>query len=278
MCDTPQLLKNLPFPLYNIKLIKGGGGHVLILLNDSKIYTCGWNHCGQLGINNRYDTDNTNFSYIDYFNYKSTNDVGNTVQEIYCGWDTSAALTKSGILYVWGSNLYEQLGYNINDYHYILSPTIFNLIDYSIEQIKKMSFGLRFSLILTTTNTLYLLGSIRKIIETNKFKLHWTKILRNNIYIWQMRSTIKNIKNIQCGLKHLIVLYEDNVIDAFGDNSYYQSNDLQLDFDVTSIESGWSFNGLLNNTNGQLLLWGRNNFGQIGKFLLKKKKKRHAKY
>jgi len=47
---TPQRVAKCSFAPAQVRLIRGGGGHVLILDTSGRIHACGWNNRGQLGL------------------------------------------------------------------------------------------------------------------------------------------------------------------------------------------------------------------------------------
>lgn len=77
------------------------------------------------------------------------------VIDVCCGWDSSAALTRNGELYVWGSNRYGQLGLDPSVYLSIPHP---RKISFG-EKIKNVSMGLRHTAVATENHELYVCGS-----------------------------------------------------------------------------------------------------------------------
>jgi len=131
-----------------IKKIVGGAGHTLILDTDGHVYSCGLNNKGQAGITNIEQENVLTFQRICALEHE-------VIIDVCCGWDSSAALTKNGELYVWGSNHYGQLG---------LDPSVFSLVSHprriSIgEKIKNVAMGLRHTAVVTENRELYVCGS-----------------------------------------------------------------------------------------------------------------------
>ncbi len=83
----------------NAAQVQGGQGHVLWLLSDGTVASCGNNMNGDLGIGSTTP------------DYAPTviGDLSDVVQ-VSAGNVTSAAVTSSGSLYMWGSNSFGQLG------------------------------------------------------------------------------------------------------------------------------------------------------------------------
>ena len=81
--------------------VQGGQGHVLWLLNDGTVASCGNNMNGDLGDGST--TPDHAPTVIDGLS---------DVVQVSAGNVTSAAVTSSGDLYMWGSNSFGQLGVN----------------------------------------------------------------------------------------------------------------------------------------------------------------------
>lgn len=134
-----------------IRKIVGGAGHTLILDADGRVYSCGLNNKGQTGNTNIEKGNVLTFQRLCALEHE-------VVIDVCCGWDSSAALTRNGELYVWGSNRYGQLG---------LDPSVFPSVSHprkiSIgERIKNVSMGLRHTAIITENRELYVCGSNNK--------------------------------------------------------------------------------------------------------------------
>lgn len=132
----------------NIRKIVGGAGHTLILDTNGQIYSCGLNDKGQTGNSNTKQRNVITFQKIHALEHK-------IVIDICCGWDSSAALTRDGELYVWGSNRYGQLGLD-----HLVFPTISQPHRISIdEKIRYISMGLRHTAIVTESREFYICGA-----------------------------------------------------------------------------------------------------------------------
>lgn len=107
----------------NIVDIKCGDNHTLVLTSNQDVYSCGGNDFGQLG---RYMSTFGKFS--------ASLEKINTLSEITrieCGIYHSLCIDKSKNLYVFGSNIYGQLGVGGRQTHPIKHPTLTNIIDIS---------------------------------------------------------------------------------------------------------------------------------------------------
>ena len=83
----------------NIKLIYCGYVNTFILKNDSTLWGCGYNNCGQLGLGDANDR-NTFVQII-----ANTNNI----KSIYCGGYHTLILKNDGTLWACGDNQYGQL-------------------------------------------------------------------------------------------------------------------------------------------------------------------------
>lgn len=131
-----------------IRKIVGGAGHTLILDTDGRVYSCGLNNKGQAGNTDIKQRNILKFQKICALEHE-------VVIDICCGWDSSAAVTIEGELYVWGSNRYGQLG---------LDPSVFPSLPHPYkvsisERIKNVSMGLRHTAVVTENCEVYVCGS-----------------------------------------------------------------------------------------------------------------------
>ena len=102
----------------DIKDIKCGGEHTIILSSFGRIYTFGHGYTGQLGLGN-------NKNYCTPIIVMSL--AKKTVNQIAAGWSHSMILTSEGNLYVAGCGKYGELGLtkndNLNRYNFTLVRT-----------------------------------------------------------------------------------------------------------------------------------------------------------
>jgi alpha-tubulin suppressor-like RCC1 family protein len=97
---TPVPIPN--FPDKQIPTQVHCGAHFsAVLTEDGSVYTMGYNDSGQLGDGNQGSGKSRHVP--------AKVNIPTPVVEITCGWYTMLALTKSGEVYGWGNNVYEQL-------------------------------------------------------------------------------------------------------------------------------------------------------------------------
>jgi len=97
--NTPRKVTRLPT---TVTAVAGGASHVLWLGSNGEVYACGRQQYGQLGIGNTKDEEIP-------VRVKDL-PADDPVVAISAGDFFSAALTRSGKLYMWGENDYGQLG------------------------------------------------------------------------------------------------------------------------------------------------------------------------
>lgn len=129
-----------------IRRIVGGAGHTLVLDADGRVYSCGLNNKGQAGSTEQKSV--LTFQGICALAHE-------VVIDVCCGWDSSAALTRNGELYVWGSNRYGQLGLDPSGFPSVPQPRRISIGG----RIKNISMGLRHTAIVTENRELYVCGS-----------------------------------------------------------------------------------------------------------------------
>ncbi|XP_069698384.1 secretion-regulating guanine nucleotide exchange factor-like [Periplaneta americana] len=246
----------------NIKLITGGGGHTLILTKHGKVFACGSNSKGQLGLD--MDTQHLSFEEIKCLQPYHITDIA-------CGWESSLAITKNGELLVWGSNTYCQLGQSKKMIPFTAIP-----VKLTVPNVRSVASGLRHSGIVTRDGRVLMCGSGKK------GQLGLTD--SNGMPLFEAQSpqeipALEDVDNIACGQHHTVVMTSSGRIFAWGDNKYGQlgldpsyfpsvfspmeiSLNLQLDT-CCKLLSGWTHVAILTG-NGKIINWGRNTYGQLG--------------
>ncbi|XP_076658197.1 secretion regulating guanine nucleotide exchange factor isoform X2 [Halictus rubicundus] len=265
-CVLPREVDLSGCSLESRKIIKitGGAGHTLILDNDGRVYSSGWNNRGQAG----FPVNEQSFSFREIERKLK----GKYVVDVACGWDSSAAVTVDGTLFLWGSNCFGQLGTDPTTLQWTYEP-----LEVSLDRkIKRVSMGLRHTVLVTDDHKVLVAGSDNKGqlgLSTKKGELFG----KSTVYTFTEVPTLRNIKNVACGQHHTVAITVDDHFYTFGDNKHGQ---LGLDTDVISktsfpillpdvrfdssveIDSGWSH--MLALTGSRVFSWGRNTYRQLG--------------
>lgn len=229
----------------SIQEICGGGGHVLILTKAGECFSCGWNNKGQLGIGSTNDQNVFKKIEIDV-RFKS----------VACGWESSAGITFDRVLYVWGA------GFQAKE----LLPRRLKVP--SDKRVKNVKFGLSFCCILTEDNYIYLFGKSKCINLVKSLEKSYVNLV-DGVEFVSCPTTNGVVETICCGQNHFMVLSPSEILTSYGDNRFGQcglgsGTQIKVKKNV-EIKCGWTHNGYLSK-GGELFLWGRNNYGQLGEF------------
>ncbi len=227
-----------------------GGGHILVKTSENNLFSCGWNSKGQLGDDTIKNSSVLQPISNEYFDNKS-------ITSLHCGWEESAIICDDGSLYVWGSNLYGQLGQS-TDRKIITTPALLQLPNN--EKAISISFTFRCSIIVTSIGRAYAVGQLRHFFDLKKSE-NYKEIVHNDVQFVKFSDTIEKLS---CGQNHFVFVGPDNSVTGFGSNQYGQTDRVEIGHPVDKILCGWKHNGVLLRT-GDILLWGRNTYGQLGR-------------
>ena len=99
----------------DVKQIRCGDYHTMMLKNDGSVWSCGRNHCGQLGLGDT--TDRTTFTQV-------TTNINNDVKQIFSGGLGSFILKNDGSFYGCGNNEFYELGFSNTNNTIVSSMTL----------------------------------------------------------------------------------------------------------------------------------------------------------
>lgn len=246
LCETPQKLSCLPFDAERLKKIAGGGSHTLLLLDDGRVFGCGWNHKGQLALADTADQPTITELSLD---------GPSEVCDVACGWDSSAIIDSTGALFVFGSNAFGQLGWPTASLK--CTSRLRRMPLPNSASVRYVCFGLRHLAIWTQEGDVYFTGRI-------KFTAHCTAIEWNGTQWWKLDAS-RDIRFVSCGQNHFVWAVDDGAgsrVHAIGDNRYGQAEHLTVPVRLRGLLSGWTHNAAL--LEGRpTILWGRNTYGQL---------------
>lgn len=241
---------------YKIQQIACGGGHTLLIDNEGKLYSSGWNVKLQLA---NEEKDLPSFE-------RTWKLSGISFTNIACGWDFSCGVTDDHYLFVWGSNSHGQLGLPKTHFSEAMRPIRLQV------NATIVSMGLRHTAIVNSKGQVWTtgcgkygqLGLGNDILSSDRF---------------QKVDGIGKISHIVCGQNHTVAwCSHEKALYVWGDNKHGQlllcsekyrklfkpnKIDIGVKKQVKKILSGWT-NVLLWLEDGTLLAWGRNNCGQLG--------------
>uniref|UniRef100_A0A3P9J348 X-linked retinitis pigmentosa GTPase regulator n=1 Tax=Oryzias latipes TaxID=8090 RepID=A0A3P9J348_ORYLA len=177
-----------------IKLVVCGRNHTLIC--TGLVYACGGNSEGQLGLGDW--EEKTSFQRVEFF------DSQGAIQMLAAGSNTSAALTVSGKLFMWGDNSEGQIG--LGKESQASSPQEVGVG----RPISWVSCGYYHSAFVTVDGALYTFGER----DSGKLGLG-TEQLSGHRVPQRVKSIKEAVKQVACGGGHTVALTDDAVF-TFG--------------------------------------------------------------
>ncbi|XP_073318443.1 X-linked retinitis pigmentosa GTPase regulator-like [Pagrus major] len=179
-----------------VQLVACGRNHTLICTAQGKVFASGGNSEGQLGLGDF--EERTSFQRIQMF------DSHGPIRMLAAGSNTSAALTESGKLFMWGDNTEGQIG--LGKESHASSPQEVNVG----RPISWVSCGYYHSALVTVDGALYTFGEC----DSGKLGLGTDQLPRHRVP--QLVKTIKEpVVQVACGGGHTVALTEDDVF-TFG--------------------------------------------------------------
>ncbi|XP_035767718.1 retinitis pigmentosa GTPase regulator b isoform X5 [Neolamprologus brichardi] len=175
-----------------VQLVACGRNHTLICTAKGKVYASGGNSEGQLGLG---DCDErTSFKRLDFF------DSQGSIKMLAAGSNTSAALTVSGKLFMWGDNTEGQIG--LGKESQVSSPH-----EVSVGRpISWVSCGYYHSALVTVDGALYTFGER----DSGKLGLGTHQLPGHRVP--QLVKSIKEpVRQVACGGGHTVALAEGSV-------------------------------------------------------------------
>lgn len=233
-----------------IQQVSVGGFHAIVLTRDNKIWACGYNAFGQLGLG-----DNMNRSTFTVVPWSAEQ---GQIKQVSAGAQHTIVLTQDSRLWVCGLNIYNQLGL-IDQVHRLT----FTAVPWPKERgrIEKVIAGGNHTLVLTQDNKLWVCG------HNNCATFTAT--------LWPQERG--QIQQVVAGNSHTLVLTDANTLWMCGNNQFGQLGfgDKVDRFSFTEvlwptergqieqIIAGWAYTLVLTQNN-QLWVCGENNKGQLG--------------
>ena len=205
--------------------ISGEAFHLLLLTSSNNLYSWGRNNFGQVGVSPFLDS-NLPINISNKFNLNSTE----SFVSVKTGNAHSGALTNAGRLFLWGSNIYGQIGNSLNSDNEYITDITSNFGLYSNEKIVSFDLGFRNSIVITSRGRVFTFG------------------YNNN----------GQLGNGDAGTLESPTLKDKNY--PFEITSNFNLNPEEM---VNFVSLGGFHSSVITNTN-KVFLWGYNSYGQIG--------------
>lgn len=258
--EVKNPVNNLPFEVAQVMY---GYDHTMVLDKFGKLYACGRNEHGELGINN-FDSRN-NFTLVE-LSFK--------VAQVACGSHHTIIQDTNGKLYTCGYNYSGQLG--LGDHH---NRNNFVEVKLSFEVIQ-IACGGHHTLIVDNQGNLYTCGYNRwgqLGLGDNNDRSYFTLVKNHEL---TMDNLPLEITQVACGAEHTVILDSQGKLYVCGNNEYgqlglgnpkcyhtidYRFNFIKviLPFEITQVACG-NYHTIILDTNGKLYTCGRNLDGQLG--------------
>ena len=234
--------------LNNIIQISAGGFHSLVLDNNGKVYSFGYNSEGQLGLGN--ENDELNPKLIELEDY---------IVDISAGNYHSLLLSSGGDVYSFGMNDSGQLGLKNNGNRNI--PTIIP----DIKNIIQISAGGFHSLLLNRNGNVYAFG---------RGEYGQLALGNDDVNIPKLIPHLNNIIKVSAGNYHSLALNNKGQVLSFGYNRYGQlgmgdrwNRNVPVFIselnNIIDISAG-NYHNLILNNKGQIYGFGNNDDGRLG--------------
>lgn len=252
-------IDKLPF---SIVQVVPGYTHTMILDDQGRLYACGNNSSGQLGLGD--DQNRSSFTLVK---------LPFLVTQVACGAYYTMIVDDQGKLYVCGNNEYGQLGLGDERDKYEFTEVINPMKNLPFE-VNQVACGSYHSLILDIQGRLYACGAngngqlgLGDHVSNNNF----TEVINTELSADNLPF---EIKQIACGHEHTMILDNQGKLYSCGRNRDKQLGisdinyilnftEVNLPFEVTQVTCGESHTVIVDNI-GQLYVCGNNIYGQLG--------------
>lgn len=266
--DGSNANRSAPVPvniIQNAQLIAAGGSHSLAVAGNV-LYAWGDNDSGQLG-------DGTRTSRNQPVAISLPAGIrADSIVALSCGWYHSLALISDGRVLAWGYNKDGQCGGTADAPRYVPTPRFVN----GLPKISAISGGTLHSLALDSSGRVWAWGN-------NFYGQLGNGSIENVNSTPALVPNLSGVKSIGAGGGHSLALLNDGTARAWGWNFYgqlgdglsgYQNNGDERRSAVpvvvknvsngAQLSAGYAHNLVLK-SDGSLLSWGNNFYGQLGR-------------
>ena len=201
--------------------VDSGNGFTVSLKADGTVWSWGTNTYGQLGLGNTTS-----------YNEPQKIELTDIIKDVAVGTNHALALTESGKVYAWGLGNYGQLGQG-NGYNQLSPVVVYNTEGNILEDIVKIEAGDEVSFAINSKGEVYAWGknysSRAQRLNTKENVIDVTSkyILTGDGEVWDIAGENKlvivgKISEIDEGTAHTVLLAENGLAYAVGDNTYGQ--------------------------------------------------------
>ncbi len=223
-------------------------------------------------------------------------ETGYKIQQVSLGGQHSAAITEEGDLYLWGGNVYGQLGTG-GWYWYVVNATPNKIL----KNVKQVSLEGDHSAAISENGDLYLWGAgdtgipvkiMEQVKQVSLGEYHSAAISENgDLYLWGFngcgqlgdgdgdgagsatpKKIMEHVKAVSLGDNHSAAISENGDLYLWGNNEYGKLGDGSTENSfvpkkvmehVKAVSLGEQHSAAITE-NGDLYLWGNNECGQLG--------------
>jgi alpha-tubulin suppressor-like RCC1 family protein len=232
----------------------GRSDHTVAIKTDGTLWTWGRGGLGQLGVNDGANRSTPVTTFAGGTNWKS----------VACGGYNTAAIKTDGTLWIWGNNVFGQLGVNSNvNFNQLTPVTTFS----GGTTWKQVACGFRYTAAIKTDGSLWTWG------RNNEGQLGDNTTTNRSTPVTTFAGGT-NWKSVSCGYNHTAAIKTDGSLWVWGLNTSAQlgTNDgANRSTPVTTFAGGndWKSVSGFNHTSaiktdGSLWIWGLNTNGQLG--------------
>ncbi|KAM6945675.1 retinitis pigmentosa GTPase regulator b [Aplochiton taeniatus] len=179
-----------------VQLVACGRNHTIVYTSRGNVYATGGNNEGQLGLGDC--EERTTFQLVEFFSSHGP------IKMLAAGSNTSAALTESGKLFMWGDNTEGQIGLGKASNSSTPQEVIVG------QSVAWVSCGYYHSAFVTAGGGLYTFGES----DSGKLGLGTDQMAGHRVP-QRVKSVTERVKQVACGGGHTVALTEDDVL-TFG--------------------------------------------------------------
>jgi alpha-tubulin suppressor-like RCC1 family protein len=260
-CKTPPKPTD---PVIQVQDIYAGNSNVFVLLSDGRLFSSGYNFYGQLG----FENDGTGSAASPLTEVKSDGVDFSEVQFIAGGESCTVILKNDGTLWGVGASPFGELGLGTGNRRLQEFTQLKDGTGSNISGVRELTAGNNSVLFVKNDGTLWAAGY-------NYYGELGFGDNNNRSSFNQVTSAGQNVKAVAAGVRHTVILKNDNTVWASGynfagqlglgnqvdTNAFTQVSGIR---DVTQIAAG-NYHTVILRSDGTVWTAGENFYGQLGR-------------